>query len=188
MYRNDRSFGLFEPDALLPAQFYAAFRHGSAVRGEKHLMLAVLEDALDCFQKYAFTKENHARQIFGEAYEWIHSGDRDWPFRSRTSARRWRSIRITSGADSNVGSTRPSPPVAVREVARSTARRRRRRHGLRPEQGSPVARTAVPSAAETGTASLTARRREGERVRRERCVLLAERSAHSREARARARP
>ena len=80
MYRNDRSFGLFEPDALLPAQFYAAFRHGSAVRGEKHLMLAVLEDALDCFQKYAFTKENHARQIFGEAYEWIHSGDRDWPF------------------------------------------------------------------------------------------------------------
>lgn len=80
MYRNDRSFGLFEPDALLPAQFYAAFRHGSAVRGEKHLMLAVLEDALDCFQKYAFAKDTHSRQIFGEAYGWIHSGDREWPF------------------------------------------------------------------------------------------------------------
>ncbi len=80
MYRTDRSFGLFEPDALLPAQFYAAFRHGSAVRGEKHLMLAVLEDALDCFQKYAFARETHARQLFSEAYDWIHSDDREWPF------------------------------------------------------------------------------------------------------------
>ncbi len=37
-HMTDRSFGLFEPDALLPAQFYAAFRGGSAVRGEKRLM------------------------------------------------------------------------------------------------------------------------------------------------------
>jgi len=54
---TDRSFGLFEPDALLPAQFYAAFRGGSGVRGEKRLMLAVLEDALDCFQKYAAARD-----------------------------------------------------------------------------------------------------------------------------------
>lgn len=80
MYRNDRSFGLFEPDALLPAQFYAAFRQGSAVRGEKHLMLAVLEDALDCFQKYAFARDSHARQLFVESHEWIHSPDREWPY------------------------------------------------------------------------------------------------------------
>ncbi len=80
MYRSDRSSGLFEPDALLPAQFYAAFRHGSAVRGEKHLMLAVLEDALNCYQKYAFAKDGYARQIFIEASEWIYSDDREWPF------------------------------------------------------------------------------------------------------------
>jgi len=57
---TDRSFGLFEPDALLPAQFYAAFRGGSSVRGEKRLMLAVLEDALDCFQKYAVARDGTA--------------------------------------------------------------------------------------------------------------------------------
>ena len=56
---TDRSFGLFEPDALLPAQFYSAFRGGSGVRGEKRLMLAVLEDALDCFQKYASARDGH---------------------------------------------------------------------------------------------------------------------------------
>lgn len=77
---TDRSFGLFEPDALLPAQFYAAFRGGSAVRGEKRLMLAVLEDALDCYQKYAFARDGHGRQLFDEACEWIGSEGRDWFF------------------------------------------------------------------------------------------------------------
>src|SRR6185503_17043075 len=75
-----RSFGLFEPDALLPAQFYAAFRGGSAVRGEKRLMLAVLQDALDCFQKYAFSRDNHGRQMFMDAEGWIVGEDRSWYF------------------------------------------------------------------------------------------------------------
>ena len=77
---TDRSFGLFEPDALLPAQFYAAFRGGSAVRGEKRLMLAVLEDALDCYQKYAFARDLHGRQLFDESNDWITSSNRAWFF------------------------------------------------------------------------------------------------------------
>lgn len=77
---TDRSFGLFEPDALLPAQFYAAFRGGSGVRGEKRLMLAVLEDALDCFQKYAVARDGHGQALFDEALAWIDSNDRGWFF------------------------------------------------------------------------------------------------------------
>jgi hypothetical protein len=77
---SDRSFGLFEPDALLPAQFYAAFRGGSAVRGEKRLMLAVLQDALDCYQKYAFAKDPPGQQLFSEADSWITCDDRNWYF------------------------------------------------------------------------------------------------------------
>jgi hypothetical protein len=77
---TDRSFGLFEPDALLPAQFYAAFRGGSAVRGEKRLMLAVLQDALDCYQKYAFARDGHGRQLFADADAWVSCEDRDWYF------------------------------------------------------------------------------------------------------------
>jgi hypothetical protein len=77
---TDRSYGLFEPDALLPAQFYAAFRGGSAVRGEKRLMLAVLQDALDCYQKYAFAKDGHGRQLFADADVWVSCEDRDWYF------------------------------------------------------------------------------------------------------------
>lgn len=77
---NDRSFGLFEPDALLPAQFYAAFRGGSGVSGEKRLMLAVLQDALDCFQKYAFAKDGVGQQMFADAGQWIEDEDRTWYF------------------------------------------------------------------------------------------------------------
>ena len=77
---TDRSSGLFEPDALLPAQFYAAFRGGSAVRGEKRLMLAVLQDALDCYQKYALAKDGPGKQLFSEADSWISCEDRDWYF------------------------------------------------------------------------------------------------------------
>ena len=79
-HMSDRTFGLFEPDALLPAQFYAAFRGGSAVRGEKRLMLAVLQDALDCYQKYAFAKDGHGRQLFSDADGWISCEDREWYF------------------------------------------------------------------------------------------------------------
>ncbi len=75
---TDRQSGLFEPDALLPAQFYAAFRGGVHVKGEKRLMLAVLQDALDCYQKYAFSKDGPGRQLFADAESWILCDDRDW--------------------------------------------------------------------------------------------------------------
>lgn len=77
---NDRQSSFFEPDALLPAQFYAAFRGGSHVRGEKRLMLAVLQDALDCYQKYAFARDGQGRQIFLDAEDWICGEDLTWYF------------------------------------------------------------------------------------------------------------
>ncbi len=75
---KDRSNGLFEPDALLPSQFYAAFRTGSAIAGEKRLMLAVLEDALDCYRKYAAAREGQGLQMFRDVDVWITSRDRRW--------------------------------------------------------------------------------------------------------------
>jgi hypothetical protein len=108
---TDRSLGLFEPDALLPAQFYAAFRGGSAVRGEKRLMLAVLQDALECYQKYALARDAHGHQLFAEAEEWISCEDRNWyfsfenicetleinPAYMRQGLRRWRKHALAFG-------------------------------------------------------------------------------------------
>jgi hypothetical protein len=43
-------------------------------------MLAVLEDAVDCFQKHAHARDPRGQQIFEEAEQWVDSGDRSWLF------------------------------------------------------------------------------------------------------------
>ena len=77
---HDRLAGLFEPDVLLPAQFFAAFRREGGLERERLLMLAVLEDAVDCYQKYAHTRDPRSRQMFDESREWVISTDRTWLF------------------------------------------------------------------------------------------------------------
>ena len=77
---HDRLAGLFEPDVLLPAQFFAAFRREGGLERERLLMLAVLEDAIDCYQKYAHARDPRGRQMYEEAREWVTSGDRVWLF------------------------------------------------------------------------------------------------------------
>jgi hypothetical protein len=77
---HDRLSGLFEPDVLLPAQYFAAFRRSGGLERERLLMLAVLEDAVDCYKKYAFAKDPRGRQMFDEAQDWTASSDRTWLF------------------------------------------------------------------------------------------------------------
>jgi len=77
---QDRLASLFEPDVLLPAQFFAAFRRAGGLERERLLMLAVLEDAVDCYQKHAHTRDPRGQQIFDEAREWVDSHDRSWLF------------------------------------------------------------------------------------------------------------
>lgn len=76
----DRFVNLFEPDTLLPAQYFAAFaREGGLVR-ERRLMLAILQDAVECYQKYALARDPRGRLLFDDAQEWIESEEREWPF------------------------------------------------------------------------------------------------------------
>lgn len=76
----DRFVNLFEPDTLLPAQYFAAFsREGGMVR-ERRLMLAVLQDAVECYQKYALARDPRGVELFKDASIWIESGEREWPF------------------------------------------------------------------------------------------------------------
>ena len=63
--------GLFEPDVLLMQQFSGARRRRAAVSSEKRLMLAVLENALDYYQKYILANDRAGRELFEEAAEWI---------------------------------------------------------------------------------------------------------------------
>jgi hypothetical protein len=69
MDMSDR--GLFEPDVLLTEQFSAARRRRATISSEKRLMLAVLENALDYYQKYILAHDRTGRELFKEAAEWI---------------------------------------------------------------------------------------------------------------------
>ena len=76
---GDRSAAPFEADALLPMQFFPPFRQGTLER-ERLLMLAVLQDAVECYQRYAHARTERGRQEFEEAQAWLNSHDRSWLF------------------------------------------------------------------------------------------------------------
>jgi len=47
---------------------------------EERLMVAVLEDAIDCLRRYRRSKAAHGQQLFREAQEWIASRQSSWLF------------------------------------------------------------------------------------------------------------
>ena len=73
-------------DYLLQADPIIAFEYFSHVRGsrftvpERRLMLAVLEDALRCYQKNMLVKRGHKKRLFKEAEKWIWENNREWPY------------------------------------------------------------------------------------------------------------
>jgi hypothetical protein len=66
-----RDQGLYEPDVLISEVWGAARRRTAALSSEKRLMLAVLHDAFECYQKYMFSADRAGRQLFEEAAAWI---------------------------------------------------------------------------------------------------------------------
>lgn len=69
-----------QPDTLLPSEYFDTYRRKTPIQAEKRLMLAVLQDGVQCFQKYAFSQSAKGRSFFQEALEWIVEEDSDWPF------------------------------------------------------------------------------------------------------------
>jgi hypothetical protein len=79
--QSEESFSsLFGPEIILPSQFSDPASAKSTDRGEKRLMLAVLEEAVATFQRHVDAKTRHGQRVFQEADEWIRSTDGSWPF------------------------------------------------------------------------------------------------------------
>ena len=75
-----RDHGLFQPDVLISEIRDAAERRSAALSSEKRLMLAVLHDAFDCYQKYLFAIDRQGRQLFEGAAAWINCTSKDHLF------------------------------------------------------------------------------------------------------------
>jgi hypothetical protein len=117
---------LFEPDAILPDQFYANFKANQHREPERRLMVAILEDAVSCLSLNPQRCNLKQRKQYEEAAEWVFAEDEtEWIFS-------FRGICDALGLDPGYlrrGLTRPT--VANRAV--SPAKHRPARFGL-PEQ------------------------------------------------------
>jgi hypothetical protein len=75
---EDRLAGLFQPDTLLPSQYFDRIRRRAQYDGERRLMIAILEDAVDVYRKQAGAHDARGQQLFLEAEEWFADTDRSW--------------------------------------------------------------------------------------------------------------
>ena len=68
---EERVTSLFQPDTLLPDQYLDTFRRKLQLEPEKKLMLALLEDAVACFQKYLFARDSKGKSLFRDTEQWV---------------------------------------------------------------------------------------------------------------------
>ncbi len=68
------------PDAALPTQFDDIWHKTRAVSPERALALAVLWEAVLDVGKYRFASRRRQQRLYWEAYEWVTSDSRSWPF------------------------------------------------------------------------------------------------------------
>ncbi len=84
----------FEPDTLLPVQYYELMRRRNVLEGERKLMFAVLEDAIDCYLKNMNAKGRRRRILFYEVQNWMS-------IRNRAGLFSYETLCETLGVDPN---------------------------------------------------------------------------------------
>jgi len=76
--------GKFEPDTLLPLQYYESAKRRQVLEGERRLLFAVLEDAVECYLKNMDARSRKQRLLFYEAQSWVNSRNRTGLFAYET--------------------------------------------------------------------------------------------------------
>ena len=71
---------IFQTDTLTPYEYLANSRRTLPLEPEKHLMQAILEDAINTFRLHVGTKSGRQRKLFLDAQRWIWARSDDWPF------------------------------------------------------------------------------------------------------------
>jgi hypothetical protein len=169
--------GMTIPDALTPQQYYDGVRADDpSVRAVKRLMLAVLEDAMRCYQAYANSRNGNQRRLFVDAEGWLMDRRADGPFAFETvcetlgidpsclreGLRRWRTQQLDGMKPGRLA--RRSPVTRTGRISAPLRRRRQKarlsEHGdsgdaersLSTEAASPTAATAQATAVLTSSA------------------------------------
>jgi hypothetical protein len=67
-------------DTLVTEEFFAAYRRGEHLEPEKHLLMAILQDAIHDYRKYRRARDPEGKAYFREAEQWITAGNDSWIF------------------------------------------------------------------------------------------------------------
>lgn len=95
-----RSDGWCQPLIIMPVQ---RFLHTHRQHPEIRLMVAILQDAIECYYKGQEGKSDRARRLFREAEKWLMIEQPEWPFSFR-----------------NICDVLDLEPTAIRKVLQST--------------------------------------------------------------------
>lgn len=134
-WENSSLGSLFVPDVVTPEQYFDGRRDDGEIRPVKRLMLAVLEDALRCFQNNANAKTGLRKRLFAEAEEWLCGSSGDGPFSFDTVCEtlgiepeflrkglvEWRAEQQAGGAQRRLA--RRSPVVRSGRISAPSSRR-----------------------------------------------------------------
>lgn len=77
---DEKVLAVFQPDILISAQYLATYRRRFNLNPEQLLMLAVLEDAIICFQDHVAATCKRKRLLHLEAEQWILNEDQSYLF------------------------------------------------------------------------------------------------------------
>ena len=65
---------LFEPDTILPTQFYAMFKNSQYREPERRLMVAILEDAVSCLSDGSAPEQPATKKAISRSKAWVTDG------------------------------------------------------------------------------------------------------------------
>jgi hypothetical protein len=68
---------ILQENIILPAQHFAPRQKQAP---EQRLMIAVLQDAINCVEKYRIATDRRGRRLFDEVKQWLLAEETNWPF------------------------------------------------------------------------------------------------------------
>lgn len=119
-------------DSILPAQFYPPRRRSQQAESLKRLMVAILEQAVKCFQANHDARGGEKRREFLEAQWWLFKADGARPFSFenvcealgvhpdylRRTLSQWLNTKLSATAAAGVRENTPSPALELRRTSR----------------------------------------------------------------------
>ena len=77
---QEKIIAMIGNDVGAQQRYFDTFRRSEYLEPEKELLLAVLEDAIHCYRKYALARSRAGKEQFREAEEWLMGGGDGWIF------------------------------------------------------------------------------------------------------------